>query len=87
MFHRPLFYIVSLYTCVTLSDFLIHKKFIFKLTKAPLQTIKKTIFSYITVTTSIGNVRMLAMTSSTSSTVSVQLMILSRHTSASLMLH
>lgn len=53
MFHRPLFYIVSLYTCVTLSDFLIHKKFIFKLTKAPLQTIKKTIFSYITVTTSI----------------------------------
>lgn len=64
MFHLPLFYIVSLYTCVTLSDFLIHKKFIFKLTKAPLQTIKKTIFSYITVTTSIGNVRMLAMTSS-----------------------
>lgn len=60
MFHRPLFYIVSLYTCVTLSDFLIHKKFIFKLTKAPLP-----LFSYITVTTSIyGNVRMLAMTSS-----------------------
>lgn len=64
MFHRPLFYIVSLYTCVTLSDFLIHKKFIFKLTKAPLQTIKKQYFLTLQLQQVYGNVRMLAMTSS-----------------------
>lgn len=41
MFHRPLFYIVSLYTCVTLSDFLIHKKFIFQVDKSTSTNRKK----------------------------------------------
>lgn len=89
MFHRPLFYIVSLYTCVTLSDFLIHKKFIFQVDKSTSTNRKKKPQHFLTLQLQqvYENVRMLAMTSSTSSTVSVQLMILSRYTSASLMLH
>lgn len=66
MFHRPLFYIVSLYTCVTLSDFLIHKKFIFQVDKSTSTNRKKKTQHFLTLQLQqvYENVRMLAMTSS-----------------------